>query len=262
MTLEKVLFPIHEFPLTSFLASLGRVKDFYGPGVMQQMTGGFDALTTALVNELETLPNVDMRLNHSVVSVEELGAQDFFVRVKLSGGQYVISFQCEKVFFACAAEGMKKIKISGNRSRQLRIEEMLGKTYSLPAIKVFLTYKSPWWEKYGFHHGEMKSNMLIKQTIAFGKAAVTDGHATLLASFTYGDLEVFEDLDGPQNPRYDNFQQFGYHIPEVLVPSRLLVEHVERQICQLFGRNAVTVLQQYPMCCHFSDWLIYGNLII
>ena len=114
------------------------------------------------------------------------------------------------------------------------IEKLLGKTFPLQAVKVFMTYRTAWWEDYGFHQGAINSNMLVNQTIAFGCYAVRGGYATILVTYSLRIVEDFQELDRPHHHRFEN--ECG-EIPESLVPSTILVDHCVQQMCQLLGMS-------------------------
>ena len=75
--------------------------------------------------------------------------------------------------------------------------------------------------------------MPIHKPIAFGNAAVTGGYATILATYTQRDINVFQGLDGPHHSRFTN--EIGEQIPRDLVPSETLVKHIQQQLCQVLG---------------------------
>ena len=147
-------------------------------------------------------------------------------------GDQTLAVQAERKVFSCSRTGLAAIEIISNHGRHLRIKELLSQTFPLPAVKVFMTYRTAWWEDYGFCQGAINSNMLVNQTIAFGGYAVKGGFATILVTYTWRSVEDFEELDRPHHHRFKND---GGEIPESLVPSTLLVDHCVQQMCQLLG---------------------------
>ena len=79
----KLLFPIDTWPLTSFLAMLAHTTDFdfCKPGFLKRVEGGFEYITTALLNDIAKMPNVTTRLNQQVVTVVEESSQRYLVKV-------------------------------------------------------------------------------------------------------------------------------------------------------------------------------------
>mgnify|MGYP001801117219 CR=1 FL=1 len=82
----KLLFPIDTWPLTSFLAMLAHTTDFdfFKPGFLKRVEGGFEYITTALLNNIAKMPNVTTCLNQKVVTVVEESSQRYLVKVILN----------------------------------------------------------------------------------------------------------------------------------------------------------------------------------
>ena len=77
----ELLFPVDNWPLTSCLANLVHTTDLCTPGFMKRVEGGFEYITTALLNEIAKMSNVTTCLNQQVVTIVEESSQCYLVKV-------------------------------------------------------------------------------------------------------------------------------------------------------------------------------------
>mgnify|MGYP001791035342 FL=1 len=191
--------------------------------------GGMELLVKRLVEHLETNPKVKLVKSFPVTSIHE------------SVGEYTIgsnaypdiSYSAQKMILACNASGAKYISWNSPFCRNTHLQRLFSKVNEANAVKLFLTYKTAWWEEAGLISGSLSTDLTIHEVTAFGSRAKSPEYATLLAAFSYCKTEIFHGLNQPSYPRYVNT---AGHIPANLQPSQLLVDYVQRQLKKIFGR--------------------------
>lgn len=194
------------------------------------VSGGMELLTRQLVSELKHL-NVKLYNNHAVSRIDE--AEGSF-RVLVEDGD--LELAAKSLVLACNAQGIRRISWHSSRNRTTQLESLFSKLVPMPAVKLFLTYERPWWEERGLVSGTISTDLPIAEVTAFGSSGKDSRFATLLASFTYKATEIFEGLNLPHYPRFIN--TFGA-VPNLLLPSQLLVHYAHDQLKVVFGKLSV-----------------------
>lgn len=190
---------------------------------------GMEMVTKKLVKELSRL-NVGMYDNCTVNGVTEQEHQ-FTVSVENIDAK----FTARKVVLACNREAVNTIWWNGAKNRLTQLHKLFSKVIPIPGVKVFFTYREPWWEQAGLVCGTLCTDLPITEVTAFGTRGKSSKYATLLAAFTYLGTEIFEGLNLSRYKRFVN--SCGDIAPE-LIPSQLLVNYVQDQLKVVFGKSS------------------------
>ena len=242
--LGDIKYPPGNWPLADSAQKMSQIRRIFIPGFVYRIIGGYGRLADVIVEQIGKLGNVDMRLDHEVVTVDEPNSLQYMIKAKHNGD--IETFQSDKILLACATTGLRKILFTGPDFRHQKIQHLLDKTFMLPAIKVFMTYRTAWWEQYGFFFGAMNTDLPSNEAMALGEAAKVGGFATLLATYTFRDIEVFESLDRPHYKRFENTE--GDIKDEQLIPSERLVEYCEKSLCVLLGESFIFSAELLMYC--------------
>lgn len=81
--LSDMKYPPGKWPLADSLLKMSKIAEFFKPGSVFRIIGGYENLVSALVKAIGKLSSVDMRLNHKVVQIDEQKPPSVHHRCKL-----------------------------------------------------------------------------------------------------------------------------------------------------------------------------------
>lgn len=197
------------------------------------LAGGMEEVTKALVRILSESLNVSLHSNCPVNRIEEAASDDFTVISLDEEAVCKISVRCKKIILACNGRGMDYITWISKYNRTTQLQKLIGQVERGKSFKIFLTYKSFWWEKLGLPSGTLLTDLPIRSVSSFGDRGKNCVYATLLASYSLKNIEIFEGLNNERAEKYLN--KVG-DIPQDLTPSKGLVDYVQKQLKSVFGK--------------------------
>ena len=190
---------------------------------LRKIVGGFQNLIARIVSSLSSIENVELQLNQRVRQVSETN-NGFGIATEN------LQHTSRKVIFASGIQGLRCCDVpQPHQIRQLTDNVRMGQGF-----KLFLTYKTAWWEDYGMHLGTVITDLPNQLIIAFGKDGKSDTHATLLVAYTNQLIPLIESLDCESLERFKNIE--GY-IAEEQIPSKILVSYLQQQLKLVLGKT-------------------------
>lgn len=192
--------------------------------------GGMERLPEALVASLQKQPKVRMYKNRRVARIYESADGYSLQCVSDTGSPRHI--KCKKVILSCNGHGIENISWTGTSNIDFRLRALLSKVSKVRGFKIFLTYQSSWWNSAGLHSGHVNTDLPLGEVLAFGQRSEGTKYSTLLAAFTYLNPEIFEGLNHPDAER---FQIKVGNVPDDVLPSKRLVEYIQRQLSAVLG---------------------------
>lgn len=197
--------------------------------------GGMEQLIKKIVEQLSNCERISLHKNANVTLIKETNDQ---FKVKTEDGS-IDEIRCRRLILACNERGINYISWSSPYTRNTQFQRLFSKINHVKAVKIFLTYRTPWWEQRGLVTGSLHTDLTVNEITAFGSRGKTSDYATLLAAFTYCNTEIFEGLNISVYPRFEN--KVGM-IPEEVKPSQLLVDYVQKQLSRIFGEQVMFCL--------------------
>ncbi|XP_067929600.1 achacin-like [Watersipora subatra] len=237
--LARTLFPPRGWPLSiaeSFLNQLCKHWD-----VVKMVDGGYEQIIRAISSSLSTCPTVHVKHEMKVKSITE---KEGLFSVKLAKNEV----SCKKVIFACSHTGLQSIRLEHQESRQEKLNHMMNKIELVPSFKIYLTYRRAWWEDGGVFEGNVTSDWPNQLCVIFGDSGQTKSYATLVAAYTYENVELYRNLDIEANKR---FVCTAGDVRRELVPSKVLVDHVHKALKKIMSCPHV---KDQPVCAARMFW--------
>lgn len=193
--------------------------------------GGFEKIISKTVEFLHTDVNTNLFTNSEVARINE--DNSVFTITTKRGSAYT----AKRIIYACSGVGLNSIEIQSDTChRQSVLRELADKVQTLPGFKMFLTYRNAWWERYGFYNGSISTDLHIKNIMVVPQNQVSEECTTLMVAYTgiVESLDHFKMLDDDSNERFEN--QTTTEVREYMVPSKRLVEDVQKQVQQVLGK--------------------------
>ncbi|KAF6041501.1 IL4I1 [Bugula neritina] len=200
--------------LTSYLQKYNHTDKTHPLAGYHCIKGGFESLIAELLAKLNQMPQVTLLKNSMVVGVDE-DRTGFYVSTENGKPRSIIG---KSMVLACNARGIELISWNGPHFRNTQFQRLFSNLEKVIAVKVYLTYQTAWWEDYGLFSGSIETDLPIKEITAFGQRGKVNGFATLLAAFTYLNVEIFEGLNQASYPR---FKPVVGDVPQELLPSQV-----------------------------------------
>lgn len=201
---------------TSHLAGLHGIK------------GGMEQVIIKLVADLERSSNVQLQVSANVTTIKE-SSQKFEIVPESS---HIAPIRAKKLILACNGRGIEYLSWNSPYPRATQFRRLINRVHIAKAIKLYLTYEAPWWEEKGLISGSMMTDLPMNKVTAFGSRGKSSNYATLLA-VTYANTAIFDGLNQQHYPRFEN--KVG-DVPTDLIPSKLLVDYVQKQLHKMFGK--------------------------
>ena len=225
LNLSWSLYPPNCWQLAAALSKVGLISQHFD--IVRLIQDGSSSLIEALVGALSHFENVTLQRNSKVAAVTQtkLG---FSVNMATKDKEY----RCQKVVLACSKNALTNIAIEGSNVRKEKITRMLNSVSSRVAFKLYLTYRRPWWEDYGLYQGVVMTDLPMHMTMALGERGKSDSYASILAAFSHEFIEIFRGLD---LDRHDRFVNIAGDVNKEMIPSKLLVDNVQKQLKEVLG---------------------------
>ena len=244
------LYPCNDWQVAVSYAKIGLITKHWGK--VKRVTDGYETIVTALLTNLQSLSNVTVKFKEKVIRIEELEGK---FSVSTQGDQKYFG---QKVIYACSEVGLSSISLESRPDRKRLLEDMLSKVCVKTSAKIFLTYARPWWEDCGIYQGIVVTDLPINAISVFGEQGKSNSYATLLAGYLYSFTGALVGLDLDTHERFVN--KVG-EVNEKFIPSKLLVEYVDKQLKAVMGKKDSLSLQHRVQtssaCCHAKVYSHY-----
>ena len=201
---------------------------------MRSIEGGMDILIDELLRKLEKL-SVTLVLNYAVKRIIENGKAGY--TLMSNSGYNVKQTSCSKVILACGLRGVENITWVSEADRTHQIHDCTDYIHGLKAVKVFLTYKTAWWEKYGLLCGTVTTDLPIGTIMLLGNRSKLNGYATLIV-YNYNHGEMIESLNNSAEERFNNVEG---DLNSEYIPSKAVVDTIHFHLQKVFSEYCCIV---------------------
>ncbi|WP_223635696.1 FAD-dependent oxidoreductase [Corallococcus sp. EGB] len=240
------------------LAANGNAADwldvlFHAPpsGRYRRLAGGFDALPRAL-HERYRQAGGGTRWFHVLRRIDRArglaGSRAYDLRFGCPDGERVV--RARTVMLALPQQALLRLAPDCFLLQDPTLRRHLESVRGVPAVKLFLAYPFPWWERAGVSKGRSTTDLPLRQLWYWhGTTGAASGPGVLLAAYASGtDAEYWSSLRSGE-PFPDAPGDSG--LPPVDAPaSRHMVERAHAMLLELHGIEDAP----RPIAARCQDW--------
>nr|WP_236673411.1 FAD-dependent oxidoreductase [Comamonas sp. JC664] len=246
------------------LAANGNCADwldvlFHAPrhGRYQRLLGGFDALPLALHARFRAAGGTTW-LHHRLSRIDRCpgprNAPAYTLGFVAPDGTPTRQVKARCVLLAMPQGALAALAPDTFLFQDARTRHNLRSVRAIPAVKLFLAYPFPWWQRVGVSRGRSTTDLPLRQLWYWGAGDASpqaDGPAVLLASYTSGtDTAYWSALrSGEVYPDAPGLQRVPVP-PDAAPASRGMVERAHAMLMELHGINDAPP----PFAARCQDW--------
>ncbi|CAH1781289.1 unnamed protein product [Owenia fusiformis] len=148
---------------------------------VKTLRNGMSALPLTMIKQFEenNSERHKVHMNHKLIRIEKQGENELLTFQKTTTSNYITSDTKEqaticakRVILALHRDALMEIDWQPLKNQKF-IDSRLNAVYGQDALKMYLGYEEPWWEKLGFTTGRAVSTLPVRQMIYKGKGKPT-----------------------------------------------------------------------------------------
>lgn len=175
----------YEIPHVAASTWLGLVSAVTGHGFVT-VEGGYQRVPLTLADRAAQA-GASITTNRTLVAVQEATPGGVALRLSDSSNGATTTVRAKSVILGLPTSALRRITRTSAALRESRVlARGLDHVIETEAIKVYLAYEEPWWEKLGLDPGRSVSDGPLKQTVYLPPDRA--GRALVMASYAFGDL--------------------------------------------------------------------------